>query len=293
MHPSYPGPSPGCFNAWTKQAPQSRPFRFVVADRPNPLGGDLVEGPLLDVACCASGYGYLPIPHLHGMTMGELARLFDSYLPHRLSDLRVVATTGWHRGMQWDATGLVWIPPSPNLPTFLSALAYGATVFIEATTVAEGRGTTTPFTLFGAPFINASALAAAVGIGGGSGGASSGSRRGEALFRQAYFEPTFSKYNGTDCAGVQWLRDVSPRFQWAVRILRALRAAAAPPSAFAWDGSWFGHPGSELIDEYAGTPRLREMLDAGAGEAEILAAFAPEARAFRAARQPFLLEDYN
>ena len=254
--------------------------RFVVTDRPNPLNGLLVGGPLLNVSCCASGYGRVPITHVHGMTIGEMALLFNDYIGTttgaRVLSLEVVRTEGWQRGMAWEQTGLLWVPPSPNIPTPESALAYAATVFIEATTVAEGRGTTTPFSLFGAPFLNASALASLLNKGGPY-----------SAFRAAYFNPSFSKYNGTDCSGVQWMRRVEPSFGVAMSVLAALRDLSG--ENFAWDGSWFGHPGTELIDQYAGTPELRKRLDAGQSAAEVAAAFSADASDFREARRPYLL----
>lgn len=136
-------------------------LRVVITDRPNPLGGELVDGPLVNMSCCASGYGRLPIPFLHGMTIAELGLLFNDAL-HIPSDfVIVVKMLNWDRHMSWvvskDAsfTYPPWIPPSPNLPTVMSAHTYGAIVFLEATTAAEGRGTTTPFTMFGAPFLDA------------------------------------------------------------------------------------------------------------------------------------------
>lgn len=95
----------------------ARSTRFVVCDRPNPLGGVLVDGPMLDMSCCASGYGKAPIPHIHGMTIGELALLFNAQLVPRLPDLRVVPMEGWRREMTWAESGLPWVPPSPNVST--------------------------------------------------------------------------------------------------------------------------------------------------------------------------------
>ena len=135
--------------------------RVVITDRPNPLGGELVDGPLVNMSCCASGYGRLPIPFLHGMTIGELGLLFNNALGIPASDVIVVKMLNWARSMVWtsfqeaNAVFPPWIPPSPNLPTAMSAHTYGAIVFLEATTAAEGRGTTTPFTVFGAPFLDA------------------------------------------------------------------------------------------------------------------------------------------
>ena len=153
--------------------------RLVVLDRPNPLGGDdgAVAGPQLNMSCCASGYGMAPITHQHGLTIGELATLFAEQLN---TSVDVVKMQGWHRAMRWRDTGLNWIPPSPNLPFPASANAYPATVFLEATTAAEGRGTTTPFTLFGAPWLSAYALAQRLNTGANS---------SAALFRASWFTP--------------------------------------------------------------------------------------------------------
>jgi uncharacterized protein YbbC (DUF1343 family) len=130
----------------------------IVCDRPNPLGGNIVDGPQLDMSCCASGYGLFPITHIHGLTIGELSLLFNTNidLPHE--QIHVIKMVNWKRDMPWNDTGLDWIPPSPNLPSTLSVLAYGATVFLEATTVTEGRGTTIPFEIFGAPFLHAEVI---------------------------------------------------------------------------------------------------------------------------------------
>ena len=135
----------------------NNPVRFIVADRPNPLGGLLVSGPLLNITCCASGYGRAPITHIHGMTIGELALFFNAggLIKPAIAHLEVLPLTGWTREMTWEHTGLSWVPPSPNIPTAKSVIAYAASVFLEATTISEGRGTTTPFQIFGAPFLDA------------------------------------------------------------------------------------------------------------------------------------------
>ncbi|KAJ1434306.1 hypothetical protein B484DRAFT_394092 [Ochromonadaceae sp. CCMP2298] len=321
------------------QTQQTSRAKFIIADRPNPLGGLLVDGPLVDMSCasCVSGYGKYPIPFLHGMTIGELALLFADFLH---VEVEVAKVRNWNRQQWTERENYLyppWVPPSPNLPTLASAHAYGATVFLEATTAAEGRGTTTPFTLFGAPFLDAEDLAAALdgafgctgskgsggtgGAGMGSGGTGGGSTRGSAGtsgsvrsgFRAAYFQPTWSKYNGTTVPGVQWLPErtlacptITPintnissnsastpttnsPFADGVRILCVIRDLSSPSDAFQWDGSWFGHPGTELIDFYAGTPSLREMIDRGLGAEEIVAVYQSDVETFRVTRAPFLL----
>ncbi len=187
--------------------------------------------------------------------------------------------------MLFADTGLPWVVPSPNIPTPASAIAYVATVFLEATTAAEGRGTTTPFQLFGAPFVTARALASTL----------NGAMKNEDYpllncFREAYFEPTFSKYNGSVVNGVQWIEQrCTSNFEAAVNILVAIKSLSSPASAFVWDGSWFGHPGTTLIDEYAGTPQLREMIDNNVPVEDIVKHFKPDEDLFREMRKSSLL----
>jgi uncharacterized protein YbbC (DUF1343 family) len=260
---------------------------IVVCDRPNPLGGVRIEGPLLDLRLI-SGYGLERVPHVHGLTIGELASLFQSRIAPGLQ-LTVIRHVGWKRNQTWDLTGLAWVPPSPNLPTPDTAFAYPTTVFLEATTAAEGRGTTTPFLLFGAPFLPAPALAASLNA--------LFECTTRACFRTAFFEPTFSKFNCTGVNGTQWLMHRTPLtgmrdgFWAASAILQTVRALASPASAFHFDGSAFGHPGAILFDWYAGTTRYRELLTSGASADAIAAAFAPDVAAFAADRLPFLLYD--
>lgn len=256
--------------------------RFVVLDRPNPLGGRVVEGPLLNTSCCGSRYGRAAVPHRHGMTVGELASLFaQRELRSFGAALRVVKMEGWRRDMSWDETGLPWVPPSPNLPTARSTLAYSATVFIEATTVTEGRGTTTPFELFGAPFYRAPSLAAKLNKALDCGDV--------ACFRAAFFTPTFFKYNGSVVPAVQWVRlpTSGETFPAAVRILLALRELAHEGD-FRWDGSWFGTAGSRLLDLYAGTPELRVLIDENATAESITARFGKDSALFVKERTPYL-----
>ena len=132
----------------------------VVCDRPNPIGGTQVEGPLLE-AGYESFVGQFPIPLRHGMTIGELARLFNDHFGLG-AELRVARLDGWERPAYHDATGLPWVMPSPNLPTLDSAVVYPGAVLFEGTNLSEGRGTTRPFELLGAPWIDGEALAARI-----------------------------------------------------------------------------------------------------------------------------------
>jgi uncharacterized protein YbbC (DUF1343 family) len=265
--------------------------KLIITDRPNPNGGVLVDGPMLNMSF-ASGYARVPIPFVHGMTIGELASYFNTFMDPPFTDLEVIRMENWNRNMLFYETGLSWMPPSPNLPTVFSALAYAATVFIEGTTISEGRGTTTPFTIFGAPFLSAHSLADALNK-------ALNCPVGRSCFRAAYYQPTFQKYNNTMIEGVQllerndWkltgkypLRD----FRSTVDMLKTLKAQSNPPESFVWDGSWFGHPGTELVDQYAGTDQMRIQIDAGVPTDDIVKYFAPEREKFIAeVRAKFLL----
>ncbi|CAE7704570.1 ybbC [Symbiodinium microadriaticum] len=302
---------------------------FIILDRPNPLGGELVDGPLLNMTCCSSGYGRFPITHIHGLTIAELASLFNSAIGLPSTNIIVVPMLRWLREMRWGDTGLLWVPPSPNVPTPNTAIAYGATVFLEATTVAEGRGTTTPFELFGAPFLNAERLASRLnrdfycssplaGLQGQHMQPQStrsrfegGESRNRNVFRAAYFQPTFSKYNGTTVPGAQWF-DSSSRcaqdtvslpttsiphskfgamstFAEGTAILIATKDLSLPADSFQWDGSWFGHPGTQLIDQYAGTPLYRELIDSGESWQRVVEVFAHDVWEFQVVRKSVLL----
>jgi uncharacterized protein YbbC (DUF1343 family) len=168
---------------------------FVVLDRPNPLGGVAVEGPPLDRRF-SSFVGRTAVPQRHGLTSGELAALFNELdMPReagRRVDLRVVELDGWTRDMAWEDTGVPWVIPSPNLPTVESAYAFAATGLIEGTNLSEGRGTTRPFELFGAPYVDARLvpLLRSLDLPG-------------VAFRETWFQPTFHKHAGTAVRGAQ------------------------------------------------------------------------------------------
>jgi uncharacterized protein YbbC (DUF1343 family) len=165
--------------------------KMIVLDRPNPIGGNIVEGNLLDPAY-SSFVGLFPIPMRHGMTIGELALMFNSEFGLNC-DLDVVPMEGWKRDQWFDETGLPWVQPSPNLPTIDSAVVYPGVVLLEGSCLSEGRGTTRPFELVGAPFIRSRAFAKALNALGLPG----------VLFRAVHFQPTFQKWAGQMCGGVQ------------------------------------------------------------------------------------------
>src|SRR3954467_9312820 len=198
-------------------------IKVVVCDRPNPIGGVQVEGPML-VRGWESFVGLYPIPMRHGMTIGELARLFNEHFAIG-ADLEVIAMEGWTREMYWDATGLTWIISSPNIPTFDTTTVYPGAVLFEGTNVSEGRGTTRPFELIGAPGVIAERFADAM-------------NRRElpgVFFRPALFEPTFPKHATQGCGGCQ----IHMRDRWTFRpvevgvaLIDAFRRAS--PEQFAW-----------------------------------------------------------
>lgn len=164
---------------------------FVVFDRPNPINGVQVEGNKLDVEKYRSFVGYYEMVQRHGLTMGELAKLFNEEYGIGCK-LEVIPMVGWERWMDFEDTKLPWVIPTPNLPTIASAYAYNATCIFEGTNVAEGRGTTTPFELIGAPWFNSEQLAREL----------NGLKIEGVYFRPQWFTPTFSKYAGTLCGGV-------------------------------------------------------------------------------------------
>lgn len=164
---------------------------FVVFDRPNPIGGVKVEGNKLDTEKYRSFVGYFEMPQRHGMTIGELARLFNE--EYKIGcKLTVIPMKGWERSMSFEDTNLPWVVPTPNIPTINTCYAYNATCIFEGTNFAEGRGTTTPFELIGAPWVKSETLARELNAYGLEG----------VHFRPQYFTPTFSKYKDELCGGV-------------------------------------------------------------------------------------------
>jgi uncharacterized protein YbbC (DUF1343 family) len=251
----------------------------VVLDRPNPLGGEVVEGPALQVEY-RSFVGWHPLATRHGLTMGELARLYHA--ERRLTgELQVVPCAGWRRGRHFAETGLPWVAPSPNMPAVETAFVYPGQCLLEGTNLSEGRGTTRPFELCGAPGVDARAVCARLRAEGWPGVA----------FRPAWFRPTFQKFAGQTCAGLQL--HVTDRAAFApvrtgLAVLSALRDSAGP--AFAWRSEPYEFVADRpAIDLLFGSDRERLGLEAGRAPAEIARAWEAEEEAFRARRRAFLL----
>ncbi|MFH8341394.1 exo-beta-N-acetylmuramidase NamZ domain-containing protein [Streptomyces sp. AM6-12] len=244
--------------------------RFVVLDRPNPVTGREARGPVLHKEF-ATFVGRQPIAQAHGMTVAELARLFDKEFLGASVPLETVLMTGWRRTDFYDASGLPWVPPSPNMPTPDTALVYSGTCMFEGTNLSEGRGTTRPFELLGAEGIDGRWAAAANELG------LPGVR-----FREAYFAPTFSKFEGTTAGGVQVHVTDRAAFD-PVRTGIALLVTARK----VWDG--FAWRPDDWIDKLTGSDRVRTMIDAGADTDEVVGAWQQELAAFRRIRKEYLL----
>ena len=253
--------------------------RVVVCDRPNPVGGAAVEGPLLRPEY-ASFVGQFPIPLRHGLTVGEIARLFNDEFALGAA-LDIVPLEGWRRRMYFDETRLPWVMPSPNLPTLDSAIVYPGAVLFEGTMLSEGRGTTRPFELIGAPWIDGDTLAAAMNARGLPG----------ARFRAAFFEPTFQKHAKQTCGGCQLHvtdRDAFQPVRAAVELLDESRRQN--PSAFAWRQPPYEYEHDKWpIDILYGSDRLRTAIEGGGDIATLIASWKDDEEAFSRTREKYLL----
>jgi len=244
-------------------------LELVVLDRPNPLGGERVEGP---VAERTSFLSRLPGPLVHGLTLGELARLANARR-ERPARLSVVAMRGWRRAMSWDDTGLAWPTPSPNLRSAEAALVYPGVCLLEGTNVSEGRGSEAPFLLFGAPWLEPSKVTLDV--------------KGVA-FEPARFTPRAGpaaaepKHRDAACAGFR-LRVTDPRALSPYGLGLRLLAALQRQPGFAWLDE------GRALTRLLGTGRVYEALRRGETPEAIVAAERPAADAWRRAREPYLL----
>jgi uncharacterized protein YbbC (DUF1343 family) len=258
--------------AYAMQAAAEAGIPCVVLDRPNPMNGTSMEGPMLEYPKHSSFIGLYPIPLRHGMTSGELARLFNATFLPRPVELTVVAMEGWQRHAWFDDTTLPWVMPSPNLPTLDTAILYPGQVMLEGTNLSEGRGTTKPFELFGAPWIDGYVLARELNILALPGVA----------FREAWFTPTFSKFAGERCGGCQLHvidRETFQPIRTTLALLQAVRRSHGPRFEFHAD----------YFDSVMGTKAVREALERGESAEAIVARFEPGLREFTEQRASFLL----
>ncbi|MBN2265105.1 MAG: DUF1343 domain-containing protein [Candidatus Aminicenantes bacterium] len=258
--------------AYAMQAAAESGIGFIVLDRPVPINGVDMEGAVLEYPEFSSFVGLFPIPLRFGMTVGELARMFNDKFLARAVDLTVVPAEGWDRTMWFDETGLPWVVPSPNMPTLDTATVYPGLVAIEGTNMSEGRGTTRPFELFGAPWIDGYELAARLNA-----LALPGVR-----FREAWFSPWFSKYQGERCGGCQAHVTDRSAFRSVATVLHIIRTVREMyPDAFVFHADYF--------DKVMGTSSVREALESGADVTTILGRVQPGLDAFASLRRAYLL----
>lgn len=265
--------------AYCLEAAAENGKKVLILDRPNPVGGEEVEGNLLRDDC-RSFVGFYPIPMRHGMTLGELA-LFINREFNIGCELEIIPMAGWQRAMLFVDTGLPWVFPSPNMPTADTALVYPGQVIWEATNISEGRGTTRPFELFGAPFWDCEAILATI----------VDTPLPGCLLRPLLFEPTSQKWAGHACAGFQ-LHITDPAAFRPYRTTLALLQAAALlyPDDFALKEPPYEYEYQRLpMDLILGDQALRARLLAGEAVMALEGEWAAELAAFRRRRQPYLL----
>ena len=258
--------------AYAMQAAADADIPFIVLDRPNPIGGVAMEGPILEYPKYSSFIGLYPIPLRHGMTVGELAQLFNAHYLKKPAKLTVVPMENWSRDEWWDETSLPWVLPSPNLPSLDSATVYPGQVIFEGTNLSEGRGTTKPFEMFGAPWIDGFVLAQALNALNLPG----------VRFREVWFTPTFSKFSGQQCGGCQLHVTNRRAYQSVATTLTILSAVKQ-----LYGGKLEFH--AAYFDRVMGTSSVREALERGEPAETIVAGFKPGLAEFSRLRQAYLL----
>jgi len=226
---------------------------IVILDRPNPIGGHIIEGPVLQKAY-TSFVGQRPLPVRHGMTVGEIGNyLWNTFYPSL--DFHVIPMQGWKRTSWFDNTLLPWVMPSPNMPTLDTATVYPGMCLLEGTNISEGRGTTRPFEIFGAPFIEPDLLVRQL----------EKSKLPGVMFRPLYFQPTFQKHAGNICGGAQLHvthRERFKPFKTGVAILKTVFDLY--PEHFSWKQPPYEYETEKMpIDILAGTGKLREDIEKG------------------------------
>ncbi len=259
-----------------------RGLKVVVLDRPNPLGGSVVEGPALQ-AGHESFVGCHNIAIRHGLTMGELAMFYQHELSLEDGELSVIPCEGWKREMYFDATGLPWVLPSPNMPTLDTAVVYPGQCLLEGTNLSEGRGTTRPFEICGAPWIDATKLVRRL----------QAEKHPGVVFRPVWFRPTFQKHAGVDCGGVQLHITDRSAFR-SVRTSLALLAAMRDLSGdhFKWRTEIYEFVKDPMaIDLLFGSARERKHLESGQPWSALPPQWEPEEAAFAMRRHSAFLYD--
>ncbi len=253
--------------------------QVVVCDRPNPINGNAVEGNITEHEF-KSFVGQFELPTRHGMTIGELAKMFNEHFGIGC-DLEVIDMEGWSREMWGDETGLPWILPSPNVPTVDTCVVFPATVHIEGTELSEGRGTTLPFHLNGAPFIDPHAWAAELDKFGFAGVA----------FRPAYFRPTFCEFAGETCGGVQLhVTDREAFTPVIVGIAMVKTIYDMYPDKFQWRQNAYEYEfDKNPFDVVCGTDKIRKQIESSVAVDEITSSWMKGLDTFKATRSKYFL----
>lgn len=253
--------------------------KVIVCDRPNPINGRDVAGNVLEPEQ-ASFVGLFPIPTRHGMTLGELARLFNEHFQINC-ELEVITMDGWNRNSWHDQTDAPWVMPSPNMPTLDAATVFPGTVHFEGTQISEGRGTTRPFELVGAPYITSEEYAAQL----------DDAKLPGVYFRSCIFRPTFQKHAGLGCGGVQIHVTDRDQFEPVTTGLTMVKVAhdsyqevfrwKEPPYEYVFDRNPF--------DVIAGTKKIREAFEQGITMGKLQESWEPKLTTFKKLREGFLL----
>jgi uncharacterized protein YbbC (DUF1343 family) len=252
--------------------------KVIVCDRPNPITGQMVEGNVLESEF-ASFVGQFPIPTRHGMTVGELARMFHEHFNVKC-ELEVVDMEGWEREHWMDETDAPWVMPSPNMPTVETATVFPGTVHVEGTQVSEGRGTTRPFELIGAPYINSDKLAEHL----------TNLQLPGVFFRPCGFRPTFQKHAEQICGGVQI--HVTDRLSFrpvitGIAIVKAIHELY--PNDFAWKLPPYEYEfDKNPFDVISGTDSLRAQIERGESIDDIVESWSGPFQNFMQVRKEFL-----
>ncbi|MGI8811003.1 MAG: exo-beta-N-acetylmuramidase NamZ family protein [Pyrinomonadaceae bacterium] len=253
--------------------------KIIVCDRPNPINGNAVEGNITEDEF-KSFVGQFELPTRHGMTIGELAKMFNEHFGIGC-DLEVIEMTGWSREIWGDETGLPWILPSPNIPDVDTCVVFPATVHVEGTELSEGRGTTLPFFLNGAPFIDPYAWATEL-------------RKSDfpgVAFREAYFRPTFAEFNGETCGGVQiHITDREIFTPVIVGVAMVKTAFDLYPNDFQWRQNAYEYVfDKNPMDVVCGTDKIRKAIESGVSMKEIEDSWVSPLEEFNTDRRPFLI----
>lgn len=249
--------------------------RVLILDRPNPITGDKVEGNVLDTAF-SSFVGIAPIPIRHGMTVGELALMFNDIFSLK-AEVEVLKMDGWQRNMWFDDTGLPWVAPSPNMPNLETAIVYPGICLLESTNISCGRGTTKPFLVLGAPWIDGDTLVKILNSKGLPG----------VKFRSTAFMPGFSKYQGERCGGIEIYvldRDEFQPIRTGLEIIASVKKLY--PEEFEWQPPQNGSYG---FDKLIGTDRVRKALDKGVAVDRIIQEWQESLNTFKKNREKYLL----